>query len=129
MRPRGTDAIPLPPRPNVEPYRTRAQGLHKACTSNDAGAVRAWAERWLEALATVDGGDGPMRQTADQIADEARRIEKDARSSHLIGDGATSCTLADAQLFLARLHDFASWPKFVAHIQALSRDTSPDSEF
>jgi hypothetical protein len=129
MRPRGTDAIPLPPRPNVEQYRTRAKGLQKACASNDGAEVRAWAERWLEALASADDRDSPRPFTRDKIVREAQQIERDARSSRLIGDGDVSCTLADAQLLLARLHDFVSWPKFVAHVEALSRDTSPDSEF
>ena len=70
------------------------------------------------------------RFTPEQVDREVEQIEKDARSSRLVGtDGDVSCTLADAQLFLARLHDFASWPKFVAHIEALSSDNSSDSEF
>ena len=40
MQPRGTDAIPLPPRPNLEQYRNRAKSLVKACASGDAEAVR-----------------------------------------------------------------------------------------
>jgi hypothetical protein len=48
MQPRGTDAIPLPPRANLEQYHSRAKGLLKACKSDDGAAVRAWARQWLE---------------------------------------------------------------------------------
>ena len=138
MRPRGTDAIPLPPRPNIEQYRNRAKALVKACASGDGDPVRAWARHWLEALSGHVGAiatarraeDPPTRFTEREIAKEVDAIEKDARASRLTGDGPdVSCTLADAQLFLARLHDFVSWPKFVAHVEALSREHSPNSEF
>jgi ankyrin repeat protein len=138
MRPRGTDAIPLPARPNIEQYRNRAKGLVKACASRDSDAVRAWAQQWLEALGnqanSISSGkraeDPPTRFTEREIANEVDQIERDARNSHLIGEGdSVACTLTDAQLFLARLHDFVSWPKFAAHVDALSHVDSPNSEF
>src|SRR5688572_29188037 len=109
MQPRGTDAIPLPPRPNLEQYRHRAKSLVKACASGDADAVRSWAKRWLESLAALHAEKGsaepasaetPRRLRWTEIDREVEAIEKDARSSHLIGgDGDASRTLADAQLF------------------------------
>src|SRR5688572_17461569 len=115
MRPRGTDAIPLPPRPNLEQYRKRAKGLVKACKTGDRDTVRAWAREWLTALAELhgatntserDGAAGPRHLEWAQIGREVDRIEKDARESNLLSDaGSGSCTLADSQLFLARLHD------------------------
>ena len=148
MEPRGTDAIPLPPRANLEQYHNRAKSLLKACKSGDGVAVRTWAKQWLESLATLqDDATDASRRTADdssvseraararrlqqkEIEREIDRIERDARESGLVSDGAaTSCSLSDAQLFLARLHDFASWPKFAAHVDALTRASSPDKEF
>jgi len=139
MQPRGTDAIPLPPRPNLEQYRHRAKSLVKACASGDADAVRSWARGWLESLgalhdenrsAEADAVETPRYLKWTEIDREIDAIEKDARSSRLIdGDGDASCTLADAQLFIARLHDFASWPRFVHHLEALERESSPDSAF
>ena len=137
MRPRGTDAIPLPARPNIEQYRNRAKGLLKACASGDPDAVRTWARQWLEALADQAGPgalsrraeDPPTRFTEREIAKEVEAIERDARSARLIGDADAACTLADAQLFMARLHDFVSWPKFAAHVAALASEHSPSSEF
>src|SRR5687767_7513971 len=106
MRPRGTDAIPLPPRPALEQYRKRAKGLVKACKSDDPDAVRAWAREWLEALASVKGiTDTSPRDEADrvrhlawaQIDHEVADIAKDARESGLVSeDGSATCTLADA---------------------------------
>jgi hypothetical protein len=139
MDPRGTDAIPLPPRPNLEQYRNRAKSLHKACKAHDAGAVRDWARQWLESLAALhDGGETSGRATADHlrrlhrngIDREVDKIERDARDSGLLFDDPNAgCSLAAAQLFLARLHDFVSWPKFAAHVEALGRASSPNAEF
>jgi len=139
MQPRGTDAIPLPPRPNLEQYRHRAKSLVKACASGDADAVRSWARRWLESLAALHtekpsaepaSADTPRYLKWTEIDREVDAIARDARSSQLTGgDGDVSCSLADAQLFIARLHDFASWPRFVHHLEALQRESSPDSEF
>jgi len=140
MQPRGTGAIPLPPRASLEQYHNRAKGLLKACKSGDGAAVRAWARQWLESLAALTDtttADAPPK-TADRIRrlyrkeidHEVDEIERDARASGLLSDdAAAACSLADAQLFIARLHDFVSWPRFSAHIEALARADSPDAEF
>ena len=112
-----SDAIPLPPRPNLEQYRRQAKELLKACRSN---AVRAWATRWiaswsarwLETQAVLRGtevGPGEVRGLID-------RVDLDVRAAKIT-------RLADAQFYLARAHGFDSWPKFVKHIQ------SPDANF
>jgi ankyrin repeat protein len=65
-----------------------------------------------------------------EIDREVDKIERGARESGLLSDDDTAtCSLADAQLFMARLHDFVSWPRFSAHIEALARADSPDAEF
>jgi ankyrin repeat protein len=43
--------------------------------------------------------------------------------------GTARCTLAGAQVFIARAHGFPSWPKFAAHLKGLADDQSPDSSF
>jgi hypothetical protein len=118
LEPRGTDALPLPPRANLEQYHNRAKSLLKACRSADsAAAVRAWARQWLESLvALTDGTNDAERTTADRVRQllhreidrEVDKIEREARQSGLISDGTpdagarNACSLADAQLFLAR---------------------------
>ena len=140
LEPRGTDALPLPPRANLEQYHNRAKSLLKACKSADgSAAVRAWARQWLESLAKLaDGATDGERTTADRVRQlrhreidrEVDKIERDARASGLLAEnGRGTCSLTDAQLFLARLHDFVSWPRFSAHIEALARTNSPDAEF
>ncbi len=138
MQPRGTDAIPLAPRANLEQYHNRAKGLLKACKTHSPDAVRAWARHWLEALATLhDGGTESRRGTSDErrfrwrhIDAEVDKIEREALESGLVSDAPdAACSLSDAQLFLARLHDFVSWPKFAAHVESLSQASSPVSEF
>src|SRR5688572_3137621 len=136
LRPRGTDAIPLPPRPQLEQYRKRAKGLVKACQSPDPEAIRAWAQSWLTALADA----AAIPTTDDTRARRLGRREVDREVNHIVEDAiacelvataaqAEPCTLTDAQLFIARLHDFESWPKFAAHIEALARANSPDAVF
>jgi hypothetical protein len=137
MQPRGTDAIPLPPRANREQYHRRAKSLLEACRSRDRDAVRAWARDWLESLASLhdrvpepERARSSRRLRAEEIDREVTKIERDARESGLLSDEPNATpSLANAQLFLARLHDFASWPRFVAHLDALARASSPDSVF
>jgi hypothetical protein len=40
-----------------------------------------------------------------------------------------TCTLGEAQFVIARVHGFQSWPQFATHINALTRTTSPSSQF
>jgi len=115
MDPRGTGALPLPPRPSLEHYHNRAKGLLKAARSADPADLHDWARRWLTSLASLD----------------ERRLDVDREAGALVRDAHASAidSLADAQLFLARLHDFASWPRFAAHVKALARATSADAGF
>ncbi|WP_321471787.1 ankyrin repeat domain-containing protein [uncultured Paludibaculum sp.] len=42
---------------------------------------------------------------------------------------SAGCALADAQWVLALEHGFESWPKFVKHLEAMLKDSSPASRF
>lgn len=124
-----SDAIPLPPRPNLEHYRKQAKDLLKACKSTDPAAIREWATRWAESWANQWGEtqaqlrgvsvSPALRAEINQIVD---RIEQRLRLSGLV-------KLADAQFFLARAHGFESWPKFAKHVQALRSSASPEANF
>ena len=137
MQPRGTDAILLPPSASREHYHNRAKSLLKAARTGDPEAVRAWARQWLESLASQAGGpptghpraDSARRLRPAEIDREIEKIERDAHESGLLSAEPNDATLADVQLFVARLHDFASWPRFVAHLDALAQGSSPDSVF
>jgi Ankyrin repeats (3 copies) len=130
------DAIPLPPRPNLEQYKKRAKDLVKACKSRDQGAIRAWARAWIETLVRLHsltiglpGADDPERR--DPIDRTTASIEERVKQGNLatVGKPSTIATLANAQFFIARAHGFESWPKFAKHLQALNRETAAESQF
>ncbi len=50
-----SDALPLPPRPDLEQYKTLAKDFQHACQSSDPSAIRQWASRWLETIARLRG--------------------------------------------------------------------------
>jgi hypothetical protein len=124
-----SDALPLPPRPSLEQYKTRAKDLVKICKSGDREALRAWAREWIEALVKLYDlditlpRDGHRAYTPAEISYRIERtldrVAKHLNASSLPSRGA--CTLAKAQLALAREHGFASWPRFAKHVEGLER--------
>jgi len=104
-----SDALPLPPHPNLEQYKKLAKDLQRACKLGDE-SVREWAARWIDKR-------------------DVERIERQWQKIRKSNERMARCTLADAQFFLARCHDFASWPKFAQHVEALERGNSPVSRF
>jgi ankyrin repeat protein len=122
-----SDALPLPPRPNVDQYKKLAKDFQAACSSSEPGAVRAWAARWVEKLVRLRGLE-ITPQLRKEIATEAGRIEQrwhKVKKSKRV----PRCTLTNAQFFIAREHGFASWAKFAKHIELLTRANSPVSHF
>src|SRR2546428_14032289 len=83
-----SDALPLPPRPNLEQYKKRAKDLLKICMSGDRDALRAWMTEWIEALVKLYDlditlpRDGHRAYTAAEIG---YRIERtvDRVTKHL----------------------------------------------
>ncbi|HVM44302.1 MAG TPA: ankyrin repeat domain-containing protein [Candidatus Thermoplasmatota archaeon] len=110
-------AIPLPPRPDPEQYRKLAKDLHEAARAGpDAFAEQA--RRWARALS--------------RLAPEAGVPDPDAHARaawerwQALAPDAPPRPLADAQRFVAREHGFASWPRFIHHVEALARG-DPDA--
>jgi len=68
----------------------------------------------------------PIRKEIDR---EAQRIEQGWHEFRESNEPARRCTLASAQLFIARTHGFASWPKFAAHIEELASENTLVSDF
>lgn len=139
MHTRGTDAIPLAPRPSLEQYRKQAKDLVKASRTGDLNAVRAWATDWIERLARLQDltvtpeyvTGSPRHLNWTHINREVGEILVDIGQSHLVAsdDRPAKPTLTEAQLVIARLHGFESWPKFAKHISARLRTDSPVSQF
>jgi len=124
---RKTDAVPLAPRPNLEQYRTVAKDLVRARRAGGDHATRDWAVAWMDRLAQLQH----LTPTPDRVSDFVDGIVRDAEKTRLLEtrpDGSGPA-LSDAQLFIARLHGFESWPKFVKHIEARGQASSPISQF
>lgn len=119
-----SDALALPPRPNLEQYKKLARDFQHACKSDNA-AVQEWAARWVETLARLQGR--PI--TEEKIASDVRRIGRQWRQLAESNENVAGCSLAGAQFLVARCHGFASWPKFAKHLEALEHDRSPVSLF
>ena len=123
-----SDVLSLPPRPNIEQYRKLAKDFQIACKSGDAAAVREWAAGWVETLARLRG-DAMKAEVRSEIGRDTERVERQWRRVYASDARAARCTLADAQFFVARCHGFASWPKFVKHLDALTRADSTIAQF
>src|SRR4029453_8934143 len=123
-----SDALPLPPRPNLEQYRKLAKDFQRACRSAEPTAIRQWAVRWLQTLSRLQGvqlPDGLHRQ----INREASHIEERWTRLQQKDPDRVQCRLTDAQFFIAREPGFLSWPKFSTHIDALTQPHSRISNF
>jgi ankyrin repeat protein len=90
MYPNPQDALPLPPRPNLEQYKKLAKELVKA--SADRAAIREWAAK-----------------RSPKLADEITEFVLKRAADHKFA-------LSDAQFVIARIYGFASWPKFAKHV-------------
>jgi ankyrin repeat protein len=122
-----SDALPLPPRPNLEQYRKLAKDLQHACKSETPGAIRDWAVRTVESLARLGVEVAPWTQRP--LDRQAARLERRWRAFRDADERRARCLLADAQFFIACEHGFASWPKFAAHLESLTDTGSSVSNF
>ncbi len=95
-------AVPLPPRPNLAQYKKLAKDLLRAASSSDASAIREWAAHFP---ADTEWMERIWLQAPKPV------------------------TLTSAQFLLARMHGFASWPKFARHVIALEQANSPAAAF
>lgn len=132
-----SDALPLPPRPNLEQYRKLAKDLQRACRSTEPTAIRDWAAGCVRTLAALRRRDGRRIRaevtqrwwdTPDEVA-RAAGIERRWQRLTAAQPRAGRCQLTDAQFFIAREHGFASWPAFSAHLNGLAHDGSPVAVF
>jgi ankyrin repeat protein len=119
-----SDALPIPSRPDPGFYRSLARGLQAAVAD---GRLRPFVERWVSRLTKqVDigwyGEPGiPTARVADWIEEQWRRfVDRQLR----LAEPPSAIKLTDAQHFIARVHDFASWPRFAHHVEAMARADS-----
>jgi hypothetical protein len=131
MYPNPQEALPLPPRPNLEQYRKRAKDLVHACRSGAPDAIRVWAMQWIEAITELRGESNRLwwwnQENIDRLANRIAEFAQTKFSTS--GQPAPTCSLTEAQFVIARAHGFASWPKLVTHVESLARSNSRTSAF
>jgi len=127
------DALPLPPRPNLEQFKKQAKELLKACKAGDPQALTDWLTHWFEAQLKFDAALVNARRpyAPGEIAFRIRHgIESVIKNLGVMDSASRStCTLSRAQFALAREFGFASWPQFARHVEALAQANSPISGF
>jgi ankyrin repeat protein len=133
-----SDALRLPPRPDLDQYRKLAKDLQRAARASEPDAIARWARRWLDALARLRGDAAPadaadpgaaIEREAVQLARRWDEFLKTVRRRGAPTDSGLTPQLTDAQFFLARAHGFASWPAFAAHLAALQDEATPTAHF
>lgn len=123
-----SDALALPPRPDIEQYKKLARDFQRVCSTGDPTAVRAWAARWVETLARLQG-HADLAGRRNEIDLDVQRIEQHWQALQKSNEHVGHCTLAGAQLLIARCHGFVSWQKFALHLDSIARGNSPVSQF
>ena len=122
MFPNPQDAVPLPPRPNLEQYKKLAKDLVKACKGEDPEGLREWASEWIVNLVRLSN----LEINPGLPVEERRWVEEVTEfATRKLRSGERKCTLADAQFVIARSHGFMSWPALAQHIEHLARKNSP----
>ena len=94
-----SDALPLPPRPNLEQYKKLAKDFKQACRSR-----RPW---FNPRLGRALGGNLHLQERAltpearREIGWDTERVERQWHSIQQSHERTARCTLAHAQFFLA----------------------------
>jgi ankyrin repeat protein len=122
MYPNPQDVLPLPPRPDLGQYRTRAKELSAAARAGDT-ALLSWATEWIAALDRLQPEQS--RTAAGEMERRTHQLVHFAR----VQLPPANAALSKAQFVIARAHGFASWPRMVQHIEALTESTSDISTF
>jgi hypothetical protein len=120
------DALPLPPRPNLNQYKKRAKELVAAAHAGHGEAIDAWAERWLTALTRSlgltksPGYEALLKRAIGVLVD---------RTNKTIAAAPGRLGLADAQHLIAGVHGFENWAAFGRHLEAPFKRDSRGREF
>jgi hypothetical protein len=154
MFPNPHDALPLPPKPNLDQYKKRAKDLLKASNSSNPRALENWAADWIESLVRLSNNTPVILSEVAAQRSSATAQPKDPmpvgssnnpKRSSLDGFTAThqtaqlatfareklsrTPTLTAAQFVIARAHGFESWPQLVNHIESVTREDSAVDRF
>lgn len=114
-----SDAIPLPPRPDADFYRKLAKEVK--ATASDETAFRELAARWMRRVMELHGDRDVLH-----VDEYVRKLE---RARERLVQERPGVALSDAHFFLARVHAFQSWPRFVDHVENLASASSAVARF
>ena len=121
-----SDALPLPPRPKLAQYEKLAERLRAACQSGELDNIRDWAGNWLGSVAKQRGLDLRTQQQT-RMGWQVEWIVRDWQK-HL-ADHPQPCSLSSARAFVARVHEFTTWTKFVNFLDGLAQPKSQITKF
>ncbi len=131
MFPAPHNALPLPARPNLEQYKKLAKELVRICRSPSESAVSyafaEWTKTWVANVVQLSGLV-LTREMPVRLERWTTGVERFARGTLTRANGKP-CTLAQAQFVLARVHGFASWPKFARHLDELAHSSTATAKF
>ena len=126
MFPNPQDALPLPPRPNLEQYKKLAKDLLKVCKDGNPDHIRDCASKWVGNLVRLSN----LQITPGLPVDNRGWIDKVSEFAiRELVSGERRCTLADAQFVIARSHGFTNWPALAKQIEQLGRQSSSVKQF
>jgi len=123
-------ALPLVSKPTVEHYEEIAKSLvtaAKAYRAGDSDAIGAVVEKWIKRLAREESFRKDIKRFPHAVDRKIGEVEDFAIRK--LSEGTSSPRLSDAKFVVASAHGFASWPKFVKHISALSQPASAIARF
>ena len=117
-----TEALPLPPQPDIGQYRTLAKELLLAVKTGESERIEAWAHAWMTRLSELSGANEKDPQRARGIARQAHEFAMYWTGERTVRNvPPPRATLAHVQFIIARLQGFASWAELVRHIDSLKR--------
>ena len=120
MFPNPQDALPLPPKPNLEQYKKLAKELVHACRAGTP-QLGEWAAEWVRTLVRLHGTQFSQGLPVE-VESWIRGVTEFATRKLL--EGERECALTDAQFVIARSHGFTSWPKLVEFVEGIARGAS-----
>jgi ankyrin repeat protein len=125
-----TDALPLPPHPDIDQYRTLAKELLLAAKTGESERIEAWAHAWMTRLYELSGADEEHPHRVRGIARQAHEFAMYWTGERTVRNvPPPRATLAHVQFIIARLQGFATWAELTRYIESVTRRDSDVARF
>ena len=119
------DTLPLPPSPSLEQYKKRAKALVTAAESADPSAVRDWARKWLESLAS----SARRRHHAVRARQHRPRGRAHRGASARPARFEADFSWPTRSISSPRRTDIENWAGFAQHVEEAEGKRQPHDEF